>query len=119
MEATGGYEKQPFAQLWEHGLPVAILNPRSVRRFAEGMGLLEKTDRIDAAVIAWFAQVKRCLPCAPPSAPQEQLKALVIRLRQLTELQTAQRNQRLLVRTPPCWLRSLRYYLYSLPRFAL
>ena len=97
MEATGGYEKQPFAQLWEHGLPVAILNPRSVRRFAEGMGLLEKTDRIDAAVIAWFAQVKRCLPCAPPSAPQEQLKALVIRLRQLTELQTAQRNQRLLV----------------------
>jgi transposase len=97
MEATGGYEKQPLIQLWEHGIPVVILNPRAVRRFAEGMGLLEKTDRIDAGVIPWFAQVKRCLPGAPPSAPQEHLKALVTRLRQLTELQTAQRNQRLLV----------------------
>ncbi len=100
MEATGGYEKQSFAQLWEHGLPVVILNPRAVRHFAEGMGLLEKTDRIDAGVIAWFAQVKRCLPSAPPSAAQEHLKALVTRLRQLTELQTAQRNQRLLVQDP-------------------
>lgn len=97
MEATGGYEKQPFAQLWALGLPVAILNPRAVRRFAEAMGLLEKTDRIDAGVIAWFAQVKRCVPCTPASAQQEHLQALVTRLRQLTELQTVQRNQRLLV----------------------
>lgn len=97
MEATGGYEKQSFALLWAHGLPVALLNPRSVRRFAEGMGLLEKTDRIDAGVIAWFAAVKSSRPCAPVSAEQQRLKALVTRLRQLTELQTAQRNQRLLV----------------------
>jgi transposase len=97
MEATGGYEKQPCVQLWAHGLPVAILNPRSVRRFAEAVGLLEKTDRLDAGVIAWFAQVKRCAPCPPPSAQQEHLQALVTRLRQLTELQTAQRNQRLLI----------------------
>ncbi len=97
MEATGGYEKQSFALLWAHGLPVALLNPRAVRRFAEGMGLLEKTDRIDAGVIAWFAAVKSSLPCAPVSAEQQRLKALVTRLRQLTELQTAQRNQRLLV----------------------
>jgi transposase len=97
LEATGGYEKQPFALLWAQGLPVALLNPRAVRRFAEGMGLLEKTDRIDAGVIAWFVAVKRSLPCAPVSAEQQRLKALVTRLRQLTELQTAQRNQRLLV----------------------
>jgi transposase len=100
LEATGGYEKQPFALLWSHGLPVAILNPRAVRRFAEGMGLLEKTDRIDAGVIAWFAQVKCCAPSLLPSAQLEHLKALVTRLRQLTELQTAQRNQRLLVHDP-------------------
>jgi transposase len=98
MEATGGYEKQPFAGLWAHGLPVALLNPRAVRRFAEGMGLLEKTDRIDAGIIAWFAAVKCSRPCTPVSAEQERLQALVTRLRQLTELQTAQRNQRLLVR---------------------
>lgn len=100
MEASGGYEKQAFSQLWALALPVAILNPRAVRRFAEGMGLLEKTDRIDAAVIAWFAQVKRSTPCTPASAQQEHLQALVTRLRQLTELQTMQRNQRLLVTDP-------------------
>lgn len=97
MEATGGYEKQAFALLWAHRLPVAILNPRAVRRFAEGMGLLEKTDPIDAGVIAWFAAVKRVLACTPASATQQRLQALVTRLRQLTELQTAQRNQRRLV----------------------
>jgi len=97
MEATGGYEKQSFAQLWAQGLAVAILNPRSVRRFAESMGLLEKTDGIDAGIIAWFAQVKRVAALTPASAQQERLKALVIRLRQLTEVRTAQQNQRLLV----------------------
>jgi transposase len=79
---------------------VAVLNPRAVRRFAEGMGLLEKTDRIDAGVIAWFAKVKRVVPCAPASAEQARLQALVTRLRQLTELQTMQRNQRRLVSEP-------------------
>ncbi len=100
MEATGGYEKLPFALLWARGLPVALLNPRAVRRFAEGMGFLEKTDRIDAGVIAWFAAVKHVVPAAPPSAEQVKLKALVTRLRQLTDLQVAQRNQRRLVTEP-------------------
>jgi transposase len=97
MEATGGYEKQAFALLWAEGLPVAIMNPRAVRRFAESMGFLEKTDGIDTGVIAQFAAVKKVKPCTPASAQQQQLKALVARLRQLVELQTAQRNQRLLV----------------------
>jgi transposase len=97
MEATGGYEKQAFALLWAHGLPVALLNARAVRRFAESVGLLEKTDRIDARVIAWFAAVKGSVPSVPASAEQQRLKALVTRLRQLTELQAAQKNQRLLV----------------------
>ncbi|MDR3727026.1 MAG: IS110 family transposase [Terracidiphilus sp.] len=97
MEATGGYEKQPFALLWEQGLAVTLLNPRAVRRFAEGMGLLEKTDALDAGVIAWFAEVKRSQPQALGSASQQQLRALVNRLRQLTALRTAQRNQSRLV----------------------
>jgi transposase len=97
MEATGGYERQPFAHLWGQGLAVAIVNPCSVRRFAEGMGVLEKTDRIDAGMIAWFAQVKGVAPSTPASAEQERLKALVLRLRQLTDLRSQQRNQRLLV----------------------
>lgn len=97
MEATGGYERQAFALLWARGLPVAVLNPRSVRSFAEAMGVLEKTDAIDAGVIAWFAAVKRVKPTPPASLEQARLQALVTRLRQLTDLQTAQRNQRRLV----------------------
>jgi transposase len=100
MEATGGYEKQPFAWLWAQGIPAAIVNPRSVRQFAQAMGLLEKTDKIDAGIIAWFAQVKRIKPREPASETQERLSALVTRLRQLTDLHTAQGNQRRLVSDP-------------------
>lgn len=97
MEATGGYERLVFALLWAQGVPSAIVNPRAVRHFAEAMGFLEKTDRIDAGVIAWFAAVKRIVPHAPASAAQERLAALVTRLRQLTELRVAQMHQRRLL----------------------
>jgi len=100
MEATGGYERQAFALLSGHGLPVAILNPRAVRQFAQSMGRLEKTDAIDAAMIACFAEVKKPAPStlSPPS--QQQLRALVTRLRQLTDLRTAQKNQQRLIENP-------------------
>lgn len=97
MEATGGYEKKAFLLLWAGGIAVAILNPRSVRHFAEAMGHLEKTDGIDCGVIAWFAETKGCVACPPASAEQQRMKALVTRLRQLTELRAMQRNQRGLV----------------------
>jgi len=97
MEATGGYEKQAFAWLWAQRVPVALLNPRAVRRFAEGMGMLEKTDRLDAGVIAWFAAVKASAPSVPLTAEHQRLRALVTRLRQLSELRAAQKNQRLQV----------------------
>ena len=97
MEATGGYERLPFGLLWAAAVPAAIVNPRAVRRFAEAMGILEKTDRIDTGVIAWFAEVKQIAPQPPASDRQQRLAALVTRLRQLTELRTAQANQRRLV----------------------
>ncbi len=100
MEATGGYERLAFAQLWSQGIPVALLNPRSVRRFAEAMGKLEKTDRIDCAMIAWYAEVKQIRPTPPASATQQRLTALVLRLRQLTETRVMQINQRRLVSEP-------------------
>jgi transposase len=100
MEATGGYERQPFGLLWAQGMPVAIVNPRAVRQFAQGMGLLEKTDRIDAGVIAWYARVKAVAPSEPAGETQQRLTALVARLRQLTELRVAQSNQRRLVTDP-------------------
>lgn len=100
MEATGGYEKLVHAVLWSHGVPAAIVNPRSVRQFAKAMGFLEKTDRIDAGVIAWYADTKHIVAQEPASQAQEHLKALVTRLRQLTELRTMQSNQRRLVGDP-------------------
>ncbi len=97
MEATGGYERMPCGQLWGLGMPVAIINPRSMRRFAEAMGCLEKTDRIDCGMIAWYAQTKRIQPTPPASATQQRLSALVVRLRQLTDVKVSQLNQRRLV----------------------
>jgi transposase len=61
------------------------------------MGLLEKTDAIDAGVIAWFAQVKQLQPLCLAPHTQLELRARVTRLRQLTELRTMQMNQQRLV----------------------
>lgn len=100
MEATGGYERLPFAELWAADLPAAVVNPRSVHQFAQAMGALEKTDKIDTGMIAWYAETKRIAPTPPASDNQQRLTALVVRMRQLTELRTAQINQRRLVDDP-------------------
>jgi transposase len=97
MEATGGYERQAYAQMSEQGLGVAIVNPRAVRQFAQSMGRTEKTDRIDAGMIAWYAEVKKSKALCLAPERQQHLRALVTRLRQLTDIRTAQRNQQRLV----------------------
>ena len=94
MEATGGYERQPFLLLWEAGITCAMTNPRSVRRYAEAMGILEKTDRIDASVIARFAHAKNLQSTPAPTPAQQRLKALVARLRQVTDDRTVQKQRR-------------------------
>lgn len=97
MEATGGYEQRAFAQLSQHGQPVAIVNPRAVRQFAQSMGALEKTDAIDASMIAWYADTKKSQPLCLAPQTQLELRARVTRLRQLTDVRTAQLNQQRLV----------------------
>jgi len=94
MEASGGYERRAFLLLWEAGVPCAMTNPRSVRHYAEAMGVLEKTDRIDAGIIARFAKAKDLQPTSPPSPGQQRLKALVARLRQVTDDLTVQKQRR-------------------------
>jgi transposase len=94
MEASGGYERLAFLLLWELGIPCGLVNARSVRYFAEAMGYLEKTDKIDAAVIARYGEVKRLQPTPPPSAAQQRLKALVARLSQVTGDLTVQKQRR-------------------------
>ena len=94
MEASGGWERRAFAQLSTMELPCALVNPRQVRRFAEAMGYLEKTDRIDAAVLAHFGQVKRLSPTPLPSLAAQRLKALVARLSQVTGDITVNKQRR-------------------------
>jgi transposase len=94
MEASGGYERLGFMLLWAHGMPCGVVNAKSVRRFAEAMGNLEKTDRIDAAVIAHYGAVKNTVPTPPPSAPQQRLAALVGRLCQIVGDATINKQRR-------------------------
>ena len=93
LEATGGYETGAASALSTAGLPVAIVNPRQVRDFAKALGLLEKTDAIDAAVLAAFAARIRPAPRPLPDDLQADLHALVTRRRQLVEMLTAERNR--------------------------
>ena len=102
MEATGGYERLALGLLWAADQPCAIVNPRAVRCFAEGIGRLEKTDRIDAGVIAWYAEVKRIVATPPASAEQDKLRALTTRLRQIGEDLVVNRNRARLVVEPRC-----------------
>lgn len=93
VEATGGYERRLVAALWDAGYPVAVVNPRQVRDFAKALGILAKTDRIDAVVLARFGQQvqPRILDKSP--AQQAELAQLVARRRQLIELRTMESNR--------------------------
>lgn len=93
MEASGGVEQPAFLALWKAGQPYALANPRSVRRFAEAMGRLKKTDRLDAEMIARFADARRMVAIPPPSADQQRLTALATRLRQLTKNMANQKRR--------------------------
>jgi transposase len=90
LEATGGYERAPAAELAAAGLPVQVVNPRQVLAFARALGHLAKTDRLDAAVLAHFAEAVRPAPRPLPDAQAGELKALVARRRQLRGMLAAE-----------------------------
>lgn len=94
LEATGGFETIVAAGLAAAGLPVAVVNPRQIRDFARATARLAKTDALDAAVIAHFAEAVR--PVARPLAdPQTRvLGELMARRRQLVEMIVAEGNRR-------------------------
>jgi transposase len=93
LEATGGFETSLAAALAGVGLPVVIVNPRQVRDFAKAAGKLAKTDAIDAAVLAHFAEAIRPEVRPLPDADARALAALVDRRRQLLEMRTAEKNR--------------------------
>jgi transposase len=93
MEATGGYERPLAAALHHAGLPVRVVNPRQVRDFARSTGELAKTDRIDAAVIAHFAETLKPEVREIPGEEERDLDALVTRRSQLKDMLTAEQNR--------------------------
>lgn len=93
LEATGGYELLCVAALASAALPVVVVNPRQVRDFARATGQLAKTDRIDADVLALFAErVRPAVRLIADDAAQE-LDALLARRRQLLEMLQAEKNR--------------------------
>jgi transposase len=113
-EATGGLELPLASVLAAAGLPLAIVNPRQVREFARAKGLLAKTDALDAAVLAHFAEAIRPVPRPVPDATTQTLAALVTRRRQLVEMRTAEENR--LGSAPPALRASLQAHLRWLQR---
>jgi len=93
LEATGGLELTCVAELMQSGLPVAVVNPGRVRGFARSIGQLAKTDKLDAMVIAHFAQATQPEPRKAPTPQEEKLSALLTRRRQLIEMLTAEKNR--------------------------
>lgn len=93
LEASGGYEAEAARVFAECGLPFAIVYPKRVRQFANGLGLLAKTDLIDASVIAYYGRVADIQAKALPSAELAELQALTTRRQQLIEMRIAEQNR--------------------------
>jgi transposase len=94
MEASGGYETVVASAVAAAQLPLVVANPRQIRDFARATGKLAKTDRLDAAAIAHFAEAVRPAP-RPVAEPEAQaLGELVARRRQVIEMMVAERNRR-------------------------
>jgi transposase len=93
VESTGGYETAVVTALAVAQIPVAVVNPRQVRDFAKALGRLAKTDAIDAAVLAVFAERVRPDVRPLPDDAHQELVALVMRRRQLLDMLIAERNR--------------------------
>jgi transposase len=93
LEATGNLEMPLAAALQASRLPVAVINPRQVRDFARATGVLAKTDRIDARILALFGmQIKPEVRLLPDQKARE-MSSLLARRRQLIEMLTAENNR--------------------------
>jgi transposase len=93
LEATGGYETAVARTLNDAGHLVAVVNPKRVRDFAKGLGILAKTDAIDAQVIARFGEQAKPITMGKTSEKQRELNEIVTRRRQLVGIQTAESNR--------------------------
>src|SRR5688572_26726677 len=93
VEATGGYQRAVVEALFWAGLAVAVVNPARVRQFARACGLLAKTDKLDARVLAEFGQRVQPKRYTGKSEAEKQLSALLVRRKQVEEMLKAEQNR--------------------------
>lgn len=93
VEATGGFETIVAAAITGAQLPLAVVNPAQVRHFARALGQRAKSDRIDAEVIARFAEAVKPEPRTVPDEAAQLLAELVSRRRQIIEMMVAERQR--------------------------
>lgn len=109
LEATGGYETRLAVALGGAGLPVVVVNPKQVRDFAKACGILAKTDRIDAQVLARFARQIRPPVRALPDEAQREFADLLDRRSQLVVMRAQEKAR--VVTAPPVALKSLKEHI--------
>lgn len=93
LEATGKLETAVTAALAAAGLAVAVINPRQARDFAKSVGRLAKTDKIDAAMLAWFAEAIRPAVRKIADEQTQQLQAVLVRRRQVIDILVGEKNR--------------------------
>lgn len=93
-ESTGPYQKMLIGVLLAEGLPAVVVNARQVRDFAKGMGQLAKTDVVDAAIIAHFAELVPTTVRPLPAAELTELRELYDRRGQLVRMLASEKNHR-------------------------
>jgi transposase len=93
VEATGGYQRSAVEALFRAGLAVAVVNPARVRQFARACGLLAKTDKLDAQVLAVFGQRVQPRRYEGKTEAEKQLSALLVRRKQVEEMLKAEQNR--------------------------
>ena len=93
VEATGGYQRAVVLELYEAGLPVAVVNPSRVRQYARACGLLAKTDKLDAFNLAEFGKQMQPRHFEAKSEGGRYLSALLVRRRQVEEMLKAEKSR--------------------------
>lgn len=98
IESTGGLEWPLVSELCAGRVRVALVNPGRVREFAKALGLLAKTDKLDAQLLARFGEAAKLSPMLLPDEAVQKLSALMGRRRQLLEMLVMEKNHLLSTR---------------------
>lgn len=114
FEASGGYEALAVRVFTELGLPVVVIYPKRLREFVRGLGIMAKTDGIDACMIAYYARVANIQPIPPPTPELQHLHALNTRRVQLIEMRVAEQHR--LETVHPSIAKDIRKHVDSLHR---